>query len=163
MIQHQYNETSVKLHNVTGGGVLVEGASAKKSYDSIYSLAEREEEDKTNIYHYSDGNNEIMGSQKIGNTNTDNQYHLLSDAQEKKKEGVSDGIYHIPEKPDDDEDYEDPDEQERDNVYYVLEGPTPERETEDTGDDNVEQVNEAAAYEVPIVSNTKSNSRHTNA
>lgn len=129
------------------------------SFDSIYSLVGREEEDKTNIYHYSDGKKDSL---KTGNTNTDNNYHLLRNAQE-KKEGLQDGLYHIPEKPEDDEDNEDQDEQERENVYYILEGPTPERETEETGDDTVQQVNEAAVYEVPIVSSTKNNSEHTNA
>ena len=135
----------------------VEGASAKKSYDSTYSLVGREEEDATNFYPYSDGNNGKNGSLTTGNTYTDNHYHLLSDAQEKKMEGVREGLYKIPEKPEDDKDYEDPDEQERENVYYVLEGPTPERETEDIEDDNVQEVNEAAAYEVPMVSSTKNN------
>ena len=118
--------------------------------------------DKMNIYFLSDERTKEECSETTRDTDQENNYHLLSNAEETKKEGVRESVYHILKSPldDVDEDYADPDEDEMNNIYHVLEGPTPEREEERERDEaeGEEPLTEPTAYEVPVTSSSKHNS-----
>ena len=118
--------------------------------------------DKMNIYFLPDEKTKEERSERTGDTDQGNNYHLLGNAEEMKKEGVRESVYHILKSPldDVDEDYADPDEDEMNNIYHILEGPTPEREEERERDEveGEEPLTEPTAYEVPVASNSKHNS-----
>ena len=120
-------------------------------------------------------------SERSGDRDQENDYHLLGDEEEKKEERARENVYQVVVNPmDTEEDYADPDEEEMNNIYHVLEGPTPKEEEEEESEaeraerekttegeeeererDKVEMeepLTEPAAYEIPLVSSSKHNS-----
>ena len=134
-----------------------------------------------NPYYLPDENTKGEESERSGDRDRENDYHLLGDEEEEKKERARENVYQIVVNPmDTEEDYADPDEEEMNNIYHVLEGPTTQKEEEEESEgekaerekttegeeeererDKVEEeepLTEPAAYEIPLVSSSKHNS-----
>ena len=135
-----------------------------------------------NPYYLLDENTKGDESERSGDRDQENDYHLLGDEEEEKKERARENVYQVVVNPmDTEEDYADPDEEEMNNIYHVLEGPTPKEEEEEESEgekaerekttegeeeegremDKIEveePLTEPAAYEIPLVSSSKHNS-----
>ena len=134
-----------------------------------------------NPYYLPDENIKGEESERSGDRDRENDYHLLGNEEEEKEERVRENVYQVLVNPmDTEEDYADPDEEEMNNIYHILEGPTPKEEEEGEGEkaerekttdseeegaererdrDEVEEpLTEPAAYEIPLVSSSKHNS-----
>ncbi len=132
-----------------------------------------------NHYYLPDEEAKRENSERSGDRDRENDYHLLGNEEEVKEERGRENVYQVVVNPlDTEEDYADPDEDEMNNIYHILEGPTPEWEEESEGEkaererniegkeeererDRVEEeepLTEPTAYEIPLVSSSKHNS-----
>ena len=138
------------------------GAASSKNDDSIQGSVGG---GNMNPYYLPGENTKGESSDRTGDGDQEDNYHLLGSAEEEREEGVRENVYHLVENPlDTEEDYADPDEEEMNNIYHVLEGPTPEweeererrdkaeseEEREREGVEREEPLTEPSAYEVPL-------------
>ena len=146
-----------KTHDQFG----LENEGVENQYHLLSTEAEDEDRQWKREKNYLSGKEKEKEKGSKGNRDKDaeNHYHLLSNAEVKKKEKINENVYHVLERPGDDDDYEDPDETERENVYHVLEGPTPVREEEEEEErEEQEDEPEPTAYEVPVTTGTNNSS-----
>ena len=162
---------------MTAGGRVSVGVASVKNDDSTQGNIGLVGGGNMNQYYLPDEVMKGEDSERFGNRDQENNYHLLGNAEEEREGGVRENVYQILENSlDTEDDYADPDEEEMNNIYHVLEGPTPEREEESEGEEAErekmereeerergeveadEPLTEPTAYEIPLVSCSKHNS-----